>query len=68
MLTKVVMSVVFSQRRMTEVADVEAPFLTLDLFMGNQVSGKWIIDRYPRLAKLRKWLQWWRPYGERIFQ
>ena len=63
----VIMSVVFGRRTMTEDADVEALFRTIDLFIGNQIPGKWIVDGYPQLAKLPKWLQWWRPYGEQCF-
>jgi hypothetical protein len=64
----VIMSVVFGRRTMTEDADVEALFRTIDLFIGNQVPGKWIVDGYPQLAKLPKWLQWWRPYGEECYK
>jgi hypothetical protein len=53
---------------MTEDADVEALFRTIDLFIGNQIPGKWIVDGYPQLAKLPKWLQWWRPYGEECYK
>jgi hypothetical protein len=61
------MSVIFGRRTMTEDQDVEALFHTIDLFMSNQVPGKWIVDGYPQLAKLPKWMQWWRPYGEDCF-
>jgi len=64
----VIMSVVFGRRTMTEDPDVEALFRTIDLFMANQVPGKWIVDGYPQLAKLPRWLQWWRPYGEQCFE
>jgi hypothetical protein len=63
----VIMSVVFGRRTMTEDADVDALFKTIDLFIGNQSPGKWIVDGYPQLAKLPKWMQWWRPYGEQCF-
>jgi hypothetical protein len=49
---------------MTEDADIEALFKTIDLFISNVAPGKWIVDLYPQLAKLPKSLQWWRPYGE----
>jgi hypothetical protein len=62
------MSVVFGRRTMTHDADVKALFRTIDLFIGNQIPGKWIVDGYPQLAKLPTWLQWWRPYGEQCFQ
>jgi hypothetical protein len=62
------MSVVFGRRTMTEDADVEALFHTIDLFLGNQVPGKWIVDGYPVLAKIPKALQWWRPYGEQCYR
>ena len=52
---------------MAEDADVDALFRTIDLFISNQVPGKWLVDGYPQLAKLPKLLQWWRPYGEQCF-
>jgi hypothetical protein len=64
----VIMSVIFGRRTMSEDPDVDALFKTIDLFMSNQVPGKWIVDGYPQLAKLPKWLQWWRPYGEDCFK
>jgi|SRR5271155_2117985 len=30
--------------------------------------GKNLVDGYPILASLPKWLQWWRPRGEKIHQ
>jgi hypothetical protein len=62
------MSVVFGRRTMTEDNDVDALFRTIDLFVSNQFPGTWIVDGYPQLAKLPKFLQWWRPYGEGIFR
>ena len=67
LLIEVIMSVVFGRRTMADDEDVEALFRTIDMFIGNQVPGKWIVDGYPQLAKLPKWLQWWRPYGEQCF-
>jgi hypothetical protein len=64
----VIMSVVFGRRTMTEDSDVEALFRTIDLFLSNQVPGKWIVDGYPQLAKIPNFLQWWRPYGEQCFR
>jgi hypothetical protein len=61
------MSVVFGRRTMTEDPDVDALFKTIDLFLGNQGPGKWIVDGYPILAKLPKRMQWWRPYGEQAY-
>jgi hypothetical protein len=68
MLTIVIMSVVFGRRTQTHDPDVEKLFRTIELFMGNQMPGKWIVDGYPQLAKLPKFMQWWRPYGERAFK
>jgi hypothetical protein len=30
--------------------------------------GRNLVDGYPILASLPKWLQWWRPRGEKIYQ
>src|SRR5271170_6885426 len=62
------MSVVFGRRTMTYDADVEALFRTIDHFLGNQAPGKWTVHNYPQLAKLPKFMQWWRPYGEECYR
>jgi hypothetical protein len=28
----------------------------------------WIVDNYPQLRRLPTILQWWRPYGEKLYQ
>jgi hypothetical protein len=62
------MSVVFGRRTMTEDADIDALFNTIDMFMRNTAPGQWIVDGYPQLAKLPKFVQWWRGYGEECFK
>jgi cytochrome P450 len=52
---------------MTYDAGVEDLFRTIEYFLGNQRPGKWMVQTYPQLAKLPKVLQWWRPYGEKLF-
>ncbi|KAK5328815.1 hypothetical protein LTR93_002600 [Exophiala xenobiotica] len=39
-----------------------------DEFLRNNVPGTWLVDDYPQLRHLPKLLQWWRPYGEKVYQ
>lgn len=39
-----------------------------DEFLRNNVPGTWLVDDYPQLQKLPLWLQWWRPYGDRLYK
>jgi cytochrome P450 len=39
-----------------------------DIFLLNNTPGMWLVDGYPQLRKIPKFLQWWRPYGEQIYQ
>jgi cytochrome P450 len=39
-----------------------------DEFLRNNVPGMWLVDGYPQLRHLPVWLQWWRPYGEKLYQ
>jgi cytochrome P450 len=38
-----------------------------DEFLRNNTPGMWLIDGYPQLGNLPKFLQWWRPYGEKVY-
>lgn len=63
----VIMSVVFGRRSKLDDPDVVELFETLELFLENQQPGVNIVDAFPVLASLPKFLQWWRPKGQRIF-
>lgn len=63
----VIMSVVFGRRSKLDDPDVVELFETLELFLENQQPGVNIVDAFPVLANLPKFLQWWRPKGQRIF-
>lgn len=39
-----------------------------DEFLRNNIPGQWLVDTYPQLRKIPTFLQWWRPYGNRVFQ
>jgi len=60
------MSVVFGRRTVTDDPEVERLFRTIDHL--RQPPGKWMVNNYPQLAKLPKWLQWWRPYGQSLYE
>ena len=60
----VIMSVVFGKRTLATDPNIIQLFATIDDFLGNTTPGKWLVDSFPQLAKLPKWMQWWRPFGE----
>lgn len=64
----VIMSVVFGRRSMLDDPDVIELFETLELFLENQQPGVNIVDAFPIFDKMPKFLQWWRPRGERVFE
>jgi hypothetical protein len=37
-------------------------------FIENLQIGRNLVDVFPTLASLPKWLQWWRPRGERVYE
>jgi cytochrome P450 len=39
-----------------------------DEFLRNNTPGMWLVDGYPQLQKIPKALQWWRPYGEKVYK
>ncbi|KAL1896135.1 hypothetical protein Sste5346_004877 [Sporothrix stenoceras] len=64
----VIMSVVFGRRSMLDDPDVVELLETMELFLENQQPGVNIVDAFLFLDKLPKFLQWWRPRGNRIFE
>src|ERR1700733_2704625 len=34
----------------------------------NNAPGMWLVDGYPQLRYLPKFLQWWRPFAEKAYQ
>lgn len=52
---------------MLDDPDVIELFETLELFLENQQPGVNIVDAFPILDRLPKFLQWWRPRGKEIF-
>ncbi|KAH1974866.1 hypothetical protein KXW88_000589 [Aspergillus fumigatus] len=64
----VIMSVVFGRRSLLDDPDVAELFETIELFLAEQQPGVNLVDAFPVLANLPRFLQWWRPRGERIFQ
>ena len=64
----VIMSVVFGKRTLATDPNIIQLFGTIDDFLGNTTPGKWLVDSFPQLAKLPKWMQWWRPFGEEGYQ
>ncbi|KAI1611807.1 cytochrome P450 [Exophiala viscosa] len=39
-----------------------------DEFLRNNVPGTWLVDDYPQLQKLPRYLHWWRSYGDKLFE
>lgn len=39
-----------------------------DEFLRNNIPGQWLVDTYPQLRKIPTCLQWWRPYGNKLFR
>lgn len=64
----VIMSVVFGRRSLLDDPDVAELFETIELFLAEQQPGVNLVNAFPVLANLPRFLQWWRPRGERIFQ
>lgn len=64
----VIMSVVFGIRSKLDDPDVTSLFETIEMFLEQQQPGVNIVDGFPILAKLPKFLQWWRPRGQKMFE
>lgn len=64
----VIMSVVFGIRTKLDDPDVTALFETIEMFLEQQQPGANLVDGFPVLASMPKFLQWWRPRGQRMFE
>jgi hypothetical protein len=64
----VIMSVVFGRRATWDDPELAALFETAEEFLALQQPGVNIVDAFPSLSKLPKFLQWWRPRGEKIHE
>lgn len=64
----VIMSVVFGRRAELGDAGVTELFESSGELLENLQAGHNLVDGFPQLAKLPKFLQWWRPRGERGYQ
>ena len=61
------MSVIFGRRTQAgDDPDVEALFRTINHL--RQPPGKWLVNNWTQLENLPKWMQWWRPYGEAMYE
>jgi cytochrome P450 len=38
-----------------------------DEFLRNNIPGQWLVDTYPQIRHIPTFLQWWRPYGNKLF-
>lgn len=59
----VIMSVVFGRRSLLDDPDVAELFETIELFLAEQQPGVNLVNAFPVLANLPRFLQWWRPRG-----
>jgi hypothetical protein len=64
----IIMSVVFGRRANMGDTELRELFESIDLFLSNQQPGVNIVDAFPVLANLPRFLQWWRPRGNRIYE
>jgi cytochrome P450 len=64
----IIMSVVFGIRSKLDDPQVAKLFETAEMFLAQQQPGVNIVDGFPILARLPKFLQWWRPRGEKMFR
>lgn len=64
----VIMSVVFGRRSDMDNPNMRELFETIDVFLEEQQPGVNIVDAFPVLTRLPKFMQWWRGRGERIFE
>ncbi|KAK1761678.1 cytochrome P450 [Phialemonium atrogriseum] len=64
----VIMSVVFGRRSDMDNPNMRELFETIDVFFEEQQPGVNLVDAFPVLTKLPKFMQWWRGRGERIFE
>jgi len=63
----VIMTIVFGKRTRADDPNVTQLFKAIDDFFVNTVPGQWLVDSFPQLARLPKWMQWWRPFGEDVY-
>jgi len=61
------MTIVFGKRTRADDPNVKQLFAAIDDFFVNTVPGQWLVDSFPQLAGLPKWMQWWRPFGEDVY-
>jgi len=66
-LTSVIMSVVFGKRTRGDDKYVKMMFETAEEFLTAFVPGTYLCDSFPVLAKLPRFLQWWKPAGEAAY-
>lgn len=64
----VMLSVVFGRRADLDDPQIGELFATSNEFLQNLQPGYNLVDGYPQLAKLPRFLQWWRPRGERAYK
>ena len=64
----VIMSVVFGRRLRLDDPDLVELLQQSEDFLKALQPGAAIADGFPILAKLPRFLQWWRPYGLRAFE
>lgn len=64
----VIMSVIFGIRSTLDDPDVTALFETIEMFLEQQQPGANIVDGFPILDSLPRFLQWWRPRGQKMFE
>jgi len=64
----VIMSVVFGRRLLIDDANLSPLLQQAEEFIKHLQPGSSLADAFPVLAKLPKFMQWWRPEGLRLYE
>lgn len=64
----VIMSIIFGVRSDLNNPQLRGVQETMELFIRSVQPGANIVDVFPQLTRLPKFLQWWRARGDRIFE
>jgi hypothetical protein len=64
----VILSVTFGLRKGQTDAALTELLAQSEAFVMELQPGRNLVDSYPALASLPKWMQWWRPRGEKVYR
>ena len=64
---EVTVGMVYGERQRKQSALFNKVSDMQDEFLRNNVPGMWLVDGYPQLRHIPRYLQWWRGYGEKVY-